>query len=56
MSSYLELSVGSSGKNILGERVAQVFTVKILPTQWMENLLLLQIRRGENEHQTGVLS
>jgi hypothetical protein len=39
-----------------GREIAQVCLIKIPPSQWKESILLLQIRRGEKEHQARVLS
>lgn len=52
----LELNLGSPGRSILREKVAQVFIVKILPTQYRENVLLLQTRRGDTEHRARAVS
>lgn len=51
-----EPSLGSPGKSIQEEKTAEVFIIEIPPALWRENVLLLQIRRGEAEHQARAMS
>lgn len=52
----IEPNLHSPGKSVWGEKAAWVFIIKILPTQWREHVLLLQIRREETACQAGAVS